>query len=202
MMRVPYDRRLESTDEQLAQLIAQRIHLSPGLSYPTPEHFERWAAAYHVDRHILASTFAVMNNPHRPPRLPISPQDLITVIPVMQKVTCEDVPYQITRMEQYADGSVIYVDIFTREESDTADLTVQLLLTVEPAEGRHVELHRAEARANQASMAYLVRPSLSDDVASYQFALAPYVHPHRHSRPVERILDQPVLFAHDARGQS
>ncbi len=85
-MIVPYDLRLEPIDEQLAKLLAERMRLSKGTNgYPTKEQFDRWCRDYGIDRNILASVFATMTNPRRPPRHPAAPQYLVNIIPVMQK---------------------------------------------------------------------------------------------------------------------
>ena len=69
LMMVPYDHRLEPIDEQLAKLIAERMRQSKGTNgYPSKEQFDRWCLEYGIDRNIIASVFAAMNNPQRPPR--------------------------------------------------------------------------------------------------------------------------------------
>ncbi|SHJ72873.1 chorismate mutase [Alicyclobacillus tolerans] len=194
MMRVPYDHRLESIDEQLAKLIAERLRISQGTNgHPTKEQFDRWCEEYHVDRHVIASVFAAMNNPRRPPRLPVSPQNLVGIVSVMKKVQSEGVTYQITRMEQYADFSLVYVDIYTDDDAETAELKVQLMLDIDPNEGRQIQFHRSQGHTNQSSIAYMVSPKLPDDLKTFSFRLVPNPMPH-HPRPPERILDQTVAF--------
>lgn len=193
-MRVPYDHRLEPIDEQLAKLLAERMRLSKGINgYPTNEQFDRWCHEYGIDRNIIASVFSAMINPRRPPRHPAAPQHLLTVIPVMQKTVTDDITYQITRLEQYSDFSLAYVDIFTHEDAETAVLDVQLMLQVEPAADRQIQIHRSQGQANQAALVYIVSPRLSNDVGSYKFALVPHAFP-RHPRPIEVVLDQPIVF--------
>ncbi|PWI57499.1 chorismate mutase [Sulfoacidibacillus thermotolerans] len=194
MMRVPYDHHLEPIDEQLAKLIAERLRISQGTNgYPTKEQFDRWCEEYHVDRHVIASVFAAMNNPRRPPRLPVSPQNLVGIVPVMKKVQSEGIAYQITRMEQYADFSLVYVDIYTDDDAETAELNIQLMLNVEPSEGRQIQFHRSQGHTNQSSLVYMVSPKLPDDLKAFSFRLVPNPMPH-HPRPPERILDQTVAF--------
>lgn len=194
MMRVPYDHRLKPIDEQLAKLIAERLRISQGTNgYPTKEQFDRWCEEYHVDRHVIASVFAAMNNPRRPPRLPVSPQNLVGIVPVMKKVQSEGVTYQITRMEQYADFSLVYVDIYTDDDAETAELNVQLMLDIDPNEGRQIQFHRSQGHTNQSSIAYMVSPKLPDDLNTFSFRLVPNPMPH-HPRPPEKILDQTVVF--------
>lgn len=194
VMMVPYDRRLEPIDEQLAKLIGERYHLSNGRNgYPTKEQIDRWSQEYVIDRNIIVSVFASMNDFRRAQQHPAAPQHLLNIIAVMQKVTMDDITYQITRMEQYSDFSLIYVDIFTRDDAQTADLNIQLRLHVEPAEERHIQVHRAQSQVNQVSLVYMVSPRLSDDVGSYKFALIPHPVP-RYPRPIEVVLDQQVVF--------
>ncbi|MDA8206554.1 MAG: hypothetical protein M0Z36_10825 [Thermaerobacter sp.] len=194
LMMVPYDDRLEPIDEQLAKLIAERMRQSKGTNgYPTKEQFDRWSHEYGVDRNIIASVFAAMNNPRRPPRHPAAPHHLRDIIPVMQKAVTEGITYQITRMEQYSDFSLVYVDIFTHEDAETTALDVQLMLHVEPAADRQIQIHRSQGQANQASLVYIVSPRLPNDVDSYKFALIPHAFP-RHPRPVEVVLDRPIVF--------
>ncbi|MFX4301256.1 hypothetical protein ACOJUR_03095 [Alicyclobacillus tolerans] len=194
MMRVPYDHRLEPIDEQLAKLIAERLRISQGTNgYPTKEQFDRWCEEYHVDRHVIASVFAAMNNPRRPPRLPVSPQNLVSIVPVMKKVNVNRVNYQLTRMEQYADFSLVYVEIYTDEDAETAELNIQLILDVEPNEGRHIQFHRSQGHTNQRSLVYMVSPKLPDDLNTFLFRLVPNPIPH-HPRPPEKVLDQSVTF--------
>jgi hypothetical protein len=134
LIRVPYDHRLEPIDEKLMKLIAERIYLSKGTNgYPTKEQFDRWCEKYNVDRNVISSVFAAMDNPRRPPRHPASPQNLLDIIPVMQKISVDGVTYQVTRVEQYADFSLVYVEIYTSDESETSELNVQLMLNVEPS---------------------------------------------------------------------
>lgn len=193
-MKVPYDHRLEPIDDQLAKLIAERLRISQGTNgYPTKEQFDRWCEKYHVERHIIASVFAAMTTPRRPPRLPVSPQNLLGIIPVMTKVQSEGITYQVTRMEQYADFSLVYVEIYTDDEAETAELNIQLLLDVEPSEERQVQFHRSHGHTNQSSLVYLVSPKLPDDLNTFSFRLIPNPVLH-HPRPPERILDQGIEF--------
>jgi len=194
VMMVPYDRRLEPIDEQLAKLIGERYHLSNGRNgYPTKEQIDRWSQEYVIDRNIIVSVFASMNDFRRAQqhsrRSPTPSQHHRRDA----KVTMDDITYQITRMEQYSDFSLIYVDIFTRDDAQTADLNIQLRLHVEPAEERHIQVHRAQSQVNQVSLVYMVSPRLSDDVGSYKFALIPHPVP-RYPRPIEVVLDQQVVF--------
>ncbi|WP_067623227.1 chorismate mutase [Alicyclobacillus acidiphilus] len=194
MMRVPYDHRLKPIDEQLAKLIAERLRISQGTNgYPTKEQFDRWCEEYHVDRHIIASVFAAMNNPRRPPRLPVSPQNLSGIVPVMKKVQSDGITYQITRMEQYTDFSLVYAEIYTDEDAETAELNIQLILDVEPNDGRQIQFHRSLGHTNQSSLVYMVSPRLPDDLKTFSFRLVPNPIPH-HPRPPEKILDQTVVF--------
>ncbi|UOF90037.1 hypothetical protein LSG31_19560 [Fodinisporobacter ferrooxydans] len=194
MMRVPYDHRLEPIDEKLVKLIAERLHISKGTNgYPTKEQFDRWCEEYSIDRNVISSVFAAMNNPRRPPRHPASPQNLLDIIPVMKKISVDGFTYHMTHMEQYADFSLVYVEIYTSEESESLELNVQLLLSVEPTEGRQIQFHRSQGHTNQTSLAYMVSPRLPDDLAPYKFQLVPYAVPH-YPRPPERILDQTVVL--------
>ena len=193
-MMVPYDHRLEPIDEQLAKLIAERMRQSKGTNgYPSKEQFDRWCLEYGIDRNIIASVFAAMNNPQRPPRHPAAPHYLLNIIPVMQKTVTEDITYQITRMEQYSDFSLVYMDIFTNEESETAALDVQLMLHVEPTEDRQIQLYQSRGQTNQVLFVYIVSPKLPNNVDSYKFAMVPHAFP-RHPRPIEMVLDQPIVF--------
>jgi hypothetical protein len=194
MMMVPYEHRLEPIDEQLVQLIAERFKLTQGANgYPTEELVDRWCQQYDIDRNVILSVFAAMNNPRRPPLHPASPQHLLNIVPVMQKVTVDDVKYQITRIEQYADFSLVYVEIYTDDESETANLNVHLMLNIEPKGDWHVQFYRSQGRTNHTSVVYMVSPRLSDDLSSFKFHLVPYPRPHRQSPP-ERVLDQLVIF--------
>ncbi len=141
----------------------------------------------------IASVFAAMDNPRRPPRFPVSPQNLVGIIPVMVKVSVEGVTYQVTRIEHYADFSLVYVEIYTDDNAGTAELNIQLMLDVEPNEGRQIQFHRSQGHTNQSSMVYMVSPKLPDDPNTFSFRLIPNLMPH-HSRPPERILDQAVVF--------
>ncbi|GMA50008.1 hypothetical protein GCM10025857_13650 [Alicyclobacillus contaminans] len=115
MMRVLYDHRLKPIDEQLVKLIAERIRKSRGTNgYPSKEQVDRWCQEYQVDVHVIASVFAAMSNPWRAPRLAVSPQNLLHIIPIMHKIRREDITYQITHIEQYIDCSLVYLDIYTR----------------------------------------------------------------------------------------
>ncbi|MCF8564643.1 chorismate mutase [Alicyclobacillus tolerans] len=194
MFMIPYGRRLETIDEQLAKLIAERLEISKGTNgYPTKELLDKWCETFQVDRHIIGQVFAAMNNPRRTPRLPASPQNLRDIIPVMKQVTVDEVTYQITRMEQYVDFSLVYVEVYTSEDADTAELNVQLMLNVEPNEGRQVQFHRSHGQTNQASMVYMVTPQLPYDITNFSFQLVPNPMP-RHPRAPEKILDQTVAF--------
>lgn len=194
MFMIPYDHRLETIDEQLAKLIAERLEISKGTNgYPTKELLDQWCEKFQVDRHIIGQVFASMNNPRRTPRLPASPQNLRDIIPVMKQVTIDGVTYQITRMEQYVDFSLVYVEVYMSEDADTAELNVQLMLNGEPNEGRQVQFHRSHGQTNQASVAYMVTPQLPNDLKIFSFQLVPSSMP-RHPRPPERILDQGVVF--------
>lgn len=194
LMIVPYDHRLEPIDEQLVKLIAERMRVGKGANgQPTKAQFDRWAEEHGIDPYLIAPVFAAMSNPRRPPRLPSSPENLLDVIPVMQKVTVDWVTYHVTRMEQYADFSLVYVEIYTSDEADASELNVQLMLNVEPGEGRQIQFHRSQGQTNQTSVAYTIHPRLPADVASFKFQLVPHVMPH-HPRPPELILDKPVLF--------
>jgi len=194
LMKVPYDHRLEPIDEQLAKLIAERLQISQSTNgYPTKEQFDRWCEEYHVDRHVISSVFAAMNNPRRPPRLPVSPQNLLGIVPVMNTVNVDGVTYQITRMEQYTEFSLVYMEIYTDEHAETAELNIQLILNVEPNEGRQVQFHRSQGHTNQSSVVYMVSPKLPDDLNTFSFSLIPNPMPH-HPRSPERILDKTVLF--------
>lgn len=194
MMKVPYDHRLQPIDEQLVKLVARRWKLSRGANaYPDGELLKRWCEEYDISMDVLAPVFASMCNPRRPMRLPVSPQHLQGVIPVMKRVTVDGVTYQICRVEQYDEASLVHVDVFTGEDAEMEELNVQLMLVVEPFTDRQVQLNRGQMGGNQASMAYMVTPKLPDDLASATFRLEPYPFPHRR-RPPERVLDQPVAF--------
>src|SRR5579875_3891993 len=184
MMRVPYDHRLEPIDEQLTKLIAERLRISQGTNgSPGKEQLDRWCEEYQVDRYVISSVFAMMNNPRRPPRLPVSPQNLVGIVPVMKKVTVDGVTFQITRMEQYADVSLVYVEIYTDQDAETVELNVQLVLDVQPNEGHCIEHYRSQGHTNQASFVYMVSPTLPDDLNTFSFRLIPSPVPCRPRAP-------------------
>jgi hypothetical protein len=112
---------------------------------------------------------------------------------VMQKATHGEVTYQVTRMEQYAEFSLVYVEIYMSAESETFELNVQLMLNVDPIEDRNIQLYRSQGHTNQTSLAYMISPRLPDDLELFKFQLIPYALPH-HPRPPERILNRLVDF--------
>lgn len=195
MMRVPYDERLAPIDEQIAKLIAERMQINKGTNgHPTKEQFERWCEEYKLDRNVILSVFQAMNHSRRPPRFPSDPQHLLNIIPIMRKTIVDKITYQITRMEQYEEFSLVYVEIFTSDVADTMEIRAQLMLDVAPYdEERNVQLHRGQGQINRISNTYLVSPKLPEEVEKMKFQLIPYEFP-LHSRPPERILNSPVEF--------
>ena len=194
MMRMPYDNRLEPIDEKLVQLIAKRNRLSKGTNgMPTLEQYERWSKEYKIDPSLLAPVFAAMHNPRRFPRFPVSPQHLQKIVPIMRKVEKDSITYQITRMEQYEECSLVHVDMFAPEDYDTFEFDVQLTLAVSSDKEYEVQMHHGHSGTNQASYAYTVIPKLRDDLDEYHFQLKPYPQ-HSRSHPPQRILNQEVDF--------
>lgn len=194
MMRIPYDNRLEPIDEKLVQLIAERRRVGKGTNgMPTAEQVERWSKEYGIDASVLRAVFASMENPQRFPRFPISPQNLQKIIPVMRKVKKDSITYQITRMEQYEECSLMHVDIFADEDFDTVEFDVQLILAVSPDANYEVQMYGGQSTTNQASFKYGVSPKLPDNLEGHHFELVPYAQPSR-VRPSQLVLNQEVDF--------
>lgn len=190
---VPYDPALVLIDERLCQLLAARNKTAgdrPGI--PDQDLIEKWAEQYDLAPEWLQLFFLRLEN--RQPAIPfVMPENLRSVVPLMKTAEHGDITYTITHMMQYANASVVHLEIEMKHPyQHLSHIEPQLNLSVVGQETYQVRMSQSSSNGGKSSMQFTVTPPLPDNLEWIGFGLVPC----KRERPVvkELTLDNPVVF--------
>ncbi|TKC19626.1 hypothetical protein [Robertmurraya kyonggiensis] len=165
-----YDKRIESIDEQICDLIKQRKEVSsndPG--FPSEQLISSWSEKYNFYEDFLNSVFAHFFNEDRYKPV-VEPIGFLKNIPILKSFENDDVFYSVTFVRQFENASVVHFNI-DREDSDDEvprrfrePLLFDLVI-----EGKEVDYEcRNEGGGGSGgheSYTFIVSPALPDDLS-------------------------------------
>jgi hypothetical protein len=188
-----YNDVLKSIDESLLKLINERKNLSKGKRYyPSKEIMQEWAARYEIDIPQISWLMHSLNGSNQPV-FPNEPGELIKVVSLMKKSIYENVEYLITHSMQHDNGSIVNIEIKSKNMDNLSHMRPKLFLDVKGSIEYYVRRHGSHGGGGQSHLSFLVNPRLPDDIKEVKLALIPYENP-MEKLPKELILDKEIFF--------
>ena len=163
-----YCESLESIDDQLCALIARRKEVSgnnPG--FPGTDRVLGWCQHYGLNDQMILSIFSQLYNEglFQPP---IVPTRFRIFIPIAKYVQVDGVVYAVTYMKQYANMSVVNVEISLETEDEAVGINARVDLSIGQYTCRQ-ESGSGSGRGLQSN--FSVNPPLPDDISGLEFSL-------------------------------
>lgn len=188
MKRIPYyelphhyDAAFAAIDEQICALIKKRKELANDqIVFPPHEEITRWAKEYDLYEDQIESIFGVLRNEehYRPV---VEPSDFQQHIPVFQFVEIDNIIYTVTFVHQYANASVVHLNLdwpHLNEQNDRKffDLHDQYLkLDL----GKKYDCREGGGNGTDGHItrSYIVSPPLPNDLTGIEFTFIDYQEP-------------------------
>ncbi|WP_079478956.1 hypothetical protein [Halobacillus salinus] len=167
-----YDERIETTDEQICELLKQRKELStnnPG--FPTEELIAKWSTKYNFYEDFLRSIFSHLLNEEQYKPV-VEPRGFLANIPVLKSHEKDGAFYTVTFVRQFQNASVVNLTI-DREDSDRVSSQEEhsfFDLMVESGAGEYdCRNNFGGGSRTHYSFTFTVSPALPDDLSDIKF---------------------------------
>lgn len=189
-----YNDAVKKIDENILKLISERRAITNGKRFlPSKDVVEAWAKQLNMK---IPEVYHFLHtlNLGAETILPNEKGDLISILPIMKKVTKDHVTYTITHAMQYENCSIVHLDIsYQKKENAVARIQPRLRLEVVSPEDYQIRHNGMHGGGTTIEMEELVIPKLPDDLLSVSFSLIPYLSEFE-NKVTEIVLDQPIEF--------
>lgn len=177
-----YCEALDTVDERLCALIAERKKVSgnnPG--FPGVDRIAAWCQNYGLDEQMTLGIFSQLYQEDRfqPPPVPIG---FRRFVPIVKFVKLDSVLYAVTHMKQYANASVVNIEISLETDDETVGIAhAQVDLSIGPEYTCRQDSGSSSGRSMQYS--FTVTPPLPDNISDMEFSLQMTPFPDVPARP-------------------
>lgn len=195
MVSDAYSVELRSIDDELARWAARRLaKVAAGEGgVPGQDVIDQLSRAHGIPARVLTSLYRLLTpDDHDVARPQVRPEELESVVPLLKRARKDGILYQISRMEQYPNASLIVLDAIALEDA-ASELVLQVKLVIEADSVYRVYLQSGFGGPGRASTTYVVTPRLPDDTSAFRLRLVPDHHASLHRLP-RRVLDRAVEF--------
>ncbi|WP_400247656.1 hypothetical protein AB3U99_11310 [Niallia sp. JL1B1071] len=175
-----YDKRVESIDEKICELISQRKLISSDPGDPTSQHIATWSKKYNLNEDFLNDVFSHL--PREDRYKPIEePKGFLKNIPVLKSFEDNNVFYSVTFIRQYENASLVHLnidkDISEEKPSDMQQFTFIELSIEESRMEYDCRNNQGGGSGGHISFNYIVTPPLPEDTASIKLKFKEYNEP-------------------------
>jgi len=178
-----YDKRVESIDKKICELISQRKLISSNPGCPTSHHIASWSNKYNLNEQFLSDVFDhlsldEMYNPI------VEPKGFIKNISVLKSYESSDVFSSVPVIHQYENASIVHLNIdkdITKERK--SGYMHQFSFIELSIEGNKLEYDCRNEQVGSSgseghiSFDFIVSPPLPDDTSTIKLMFKEYEEP-------------------------
>lgn len=175
-----YDKRVESIDEKICELISQRKLISSDPGDPTSQHIATWSKKYNLNEDFLNDVFSHL--PREDRYKPIEePKGFLKNIPVLKSFEDNNVFYSVTFIRQYENASLVHLnidkDISEEKPGDMQQFTF-IELSIEDSRMEYdCRNNQGGGSGGHISFDYIVTPPLPENTSSIKLMFKEYNEP-------------------------
>lgn len=177
-----YDKRVESIDEKICELINQRKIISSNPGDPTSHHIALWSKKYNLYEPFINSVFSHLLNEEMYKPV-VEPKGFLKNIPVLKSYENNDIFYSVTLVRQYENASIVHLNI-NKDSSKEIPRVMHKFTFIELfIENNGIEYDcRCEGGGGSGghiSFDFIVSPPLPEDLATIKLIFKEYNEPLR-----------------------
>lgn len=176
--RQQYNERVQTIDEKICQLIAQRKNMSDQPGIPTEQLLHQWAKIFGFHEEFLVALFGILQaeDDFQPQ---IEPKGFVKMIPVLQSFTKDQLFYAITSIRQYQNASVLHVvvdhEVLDEEEEPVVHTLMggDFMLRVKDLEGTQYSCQNRGSGGfdGHTAFQFVITPPLPDKLEGIELHL-------------------------------
>lgn len=175
-----YDKRVESIDEKICELISQRKLISSDPGDPTSQHIATWSKKYNLNEDFLNDVFSHL--PREDMYKPIEePKGFLKNIPVLKSFEDNNVFYSVPFIRQYENASLVHLnidkDISEEKPGDMQQFTFIELSIEDSSMEYDCRNNQGGGSGGHISFDYIVTPPLPEDTSSIKLIFKEYKEP-------------------------
>ncbi|MFC3750391.1 hypothetical protein [Paenibacillus sp. GCM10012306] len=169
-----YNEEVRTIDEHILGLVQRRRELAGGKwTIPAPEQMQVFAEQFGLKLEQVAMLLSGLNERVQPVHWP-EEEEVLGVLPIMQKSTQDQCEYSLTHAMQYASYSLVTVEIkYRQEEAEDVQLQPNLTLAVIGDSEYTVQRHGSRGGGTHAQLQFVVIPALPNELNGVVFSLVP-----------------------------
>lgn len=175
-----YDKRVESIDEKICELISQRKIISSDPGDPTSQHIAIWSKKYNLNGDFLNDVFSHL--PREDMYKPIEvPKGFLKNKPVLKSYEDNNVFYSVPFIRQYENASVVHLNI-DKDVSEEKPGDMHHFIFIELSiDGTHIDYDcrndHGGASGGHISFEFIVTPPLPDNMSNIKLIFKEYNEP-------------------------
>ncbi|MFE4713681.1 MULTISPECIES: hypothetical protein [unclassified Paenibacillus] len=169
-----YNEEVRAIDEHILGLVQQRREFAGGKrAVPAPEQMQVFAKQFGLELEQVAMILSGLNDRVQPIFWP-EEEEVVGVLPILQKTSQDHCDYSLTHAMQYESYSVVTVEIkYRQKESGNVQLQPNLTLAIIGEREYTVQRHGSRGGGTHAQLQFVVIPALPKELNGIEFSLVP-----------------------------
>lgn len=178
--RDQYDRRFETIDEQICELINKRKSISSKSSIPTSQLITSWSKKYDLYEGFLDGLFhhLLVEDLFKPY---VDPKGFRKNIPILKSYERDNLFFTVTFVRQYENASIVNLTMDKEPLEENAESLLEFTFLELSIENNGVEYDCKDIGGGGSdghmSHTYTVSPPLPDDMSAVKFIFTEYKEP-------------------------